>query len=114
MNTNNTPRPNFDPNEIRVRSTTYNNPVRPASEFSDIGDRQGPPTVTDINYIPGFLAANIGRTVRAEFVIGNAYIDKAGRLISVGTNYFILEEAGTGVQIMCDLYSVKFVNILPR
>ena len=34
------------------------------------GTQQGPPPVTSIGYIPGFLASIIGRTVRAEFIIG--------------------------------------------
>ena len=72
---------------------------------------QGPPSPFDRNYIPGFLASNIGKKVRAEFVIGTAqYIDKSGKLIDVGTNYFVLEDAGSQTFTMCDLYSVKFVT----
>jgi hypothetical protein len=74
-------------------------------------DREGPPPVFDRDYVPGYLTSLIGRTIRAEFVIGNAYIDKAGKLIEVGVNYFVLQELN-GALIMCDLYSVRFVNVL--
>jgi len=73
----------------------------------------GPPPTTDINYIPGYLASNIGRNVRAEFIVGSyQYTDKTGRLVAVGVNYFVLEDVNSRTLIMCDLYSVKFVTII--
>lgn len=77
------------------------------------GDREGPPPATEKGYIPAFLASNIGRYIRAEFVIGtNMYTDRVGKLISVGTNYFVLEDFLSHAQVMCDLYSVKFVTVM--
>jgi hypothetical protein len=75
-------------------------------------DREGPPPVFDIEYIPGYLLSNIGKNVRAEFVIGNSYVDKVGRLIEVGVNYFVLDDVNSKTHIMCDLYSVKFVTVI--
>ena len=76
-------------------------------------DQQGPPPVADVGYVPYYLASNIGRLVRAEFSIGTGlYIDKTGRLIEVGINYFVLQDVNSRTNIMCDLYSVKFVTIL--
>lgn len=64
-------------------------------------------------YIPEYLAENIGMFVRAEFILGaNQYSDKAGRLIEVGKDYFVLEDVNTQANIMCDLFSVKFVTIM--
>jgi hypothetical protein len=75
--------------------------------------QQGPPPIMDRSYIPGYLAENIGKNVRAEFVIGtNQYVDKTGRLYEVGTNYFVLEDVNSRTHTMCDLYSVKFVTLL--
>lgn len=74
--------------------------------------QEGPPPVMDINYIPGYLVNNIGKNVRAEFIINNTNVDKTGRLISVGVNYFVLEDVNSRTHIMCDLYSVKFVTVL--
>lgn len=75
--------------------------------------RQAPPPTTDINYIPGFLASNIGRSVRAEFIIGSSqYVDKAGILSAVGINYFVLQDPSSRTYTMCDLYSVRFVTFL--
>ncbi|MDF2632930.1 MAG: hypothetical protein K0Q85_1526 [Caproiciproducens sp.] len=77
--------------------------------------QQGPPPATDREYIPGYLYANIGKVVRAEFIIGNAqYMDKTGRLTEVGVNYFVLQDTFSGLPVMCDLYSVKFVTTLER
>ena len=74
---------------------------------------QGPPPATDRSYIPGYLAANLGKNVRAEFVLGTGfYTDKTGILREVGTNYFVLEDYISHARIMCDLYSVKFVTTL--
>lgn len=75
--------------------------------------RQAPPPTSDINYIPGFLASNIGRSVRAEFIVGsNQYVDKSGILSGVGINYFILQDPSARTYTMCDLYSVRFVTFL--
>lgn len=74
--------------------------------------QQGPPTVADISYMPGYLMSNIGKNVRAEFYINNFSLDKAGKLVSVGANYFVLEDINSRTNIMCDLYSVRFVTIL--
>jgi hypothetical protein len=74
---------------------------------------QGPPPSAEVGYIPYFLTQNIGKSVRAEFIIGNnQYADKTGILLEVGINYFVLDDVGSRTHIMCDLYSVKFVTIL--
>lgn len=75
--------------------------------------QQGPPPATERGFIPYYLTLNIGKSVRAEFIIGsNQYIDKSGILIEVGINYFVLQDIGSKTHVMCDLYSVKFVTIL--
>jgi hypothetical protein len=75
--------------------------------------QQGPPLATERGFIPYYLTQNIGKSVRAEFIIGsNQYIDKSGILIEVGINYFVLQDVGSRTHVMCDLYSVKFVTIL--
>ena len=75
--------------------------------------QQGGPTVTDADYIPGFLASMIGRNVRAEFLLGTSqYVDKTGILVEVGVNFFVLQDVNSRTNTMCDLYSVKFVTIL--
>jgi len=75
--------------------------------------QQGPPPSTEKGYIPNYLASNIGKNVRAEFIVGtNQYVDKTGVLIEVGINYFVLLDVNSRAHIMCDLYSVKFVTVL--
>jgi len=75
--------------------------------------REGPPPSAERGYIPYFLASNIGKIVRAEFIIGtNQYFDKVGTIIEVGINYFVLDDAALHHHVMCDLYSVKFVTLL--
>jgi hypothetical protein len=87
-------------------------PVMPPLQPTYPPDQQGPPPVTDVGYVPAYLAKNIGRDVRAEFIINNAYLDKSGRLIEVGINYFVLYDVNSRTNIMCDLYSVRFVTVL--
>ncbi len=85
----------------------------PSMQQSDVGFQQGPPFSTDPGYIPYFLRSNIGRNVRAEFIVGsNQFVDKTGRLLEVGINYFVLEDYISHARVMCDLYSVRFVTIL--
>ena len=75
--------------------------------------QQGPPPVTEFGYIPGYLASNIGRNIKAEFIIGTSNsVEKVGRLIDVGINYFVLQDVNSRTNIMCDLYSVRFVTVL--
>jgi len=66
-----------------------------------------------VDYIPGYLASNIGRNVRAEFILGTSqFTDKTGVLVDVGINYFVLQDINSRAYIMCDLYSVRFVTLL--
>lgn len=75
--------------------------------------QQGPPPSTEPGFIPYYLSQNIGRNVRAEFIVGTSqYVDKTGVLIEVGINYFVLLDVNSRAHIMCDLYSVRFVTIL--
>jgi len=75
--------------------------------------QQGSPPSTEKGYIPYYLASNIGKIVRAEFIIGTSqYADKTGILTEVGINYFVLNDVNFRTDVMCDLYSVKFVTIL--
>lgn len=75
--------------------------------------QEGPPPVSNIDYIPGYLVSNIGKNIKAEFVVGTSqYVEKTGKLIDVGVNYFVLEDVNSKTNIMCDLYSVKFVTVL--
>ena len=77
------------------------------------GSIQGPPPSTEPGFIPNYLTKNIGKNVRAEFIIGTSqYADKTGKLVEVGINYFVLEDVNSRTLVMCDLYSVKFVTIL--
>jgi hypothetical protein len=72
---------------------------------------QGPPPVTERGYIPGYLESLMGRTIRAEFLLGGSVMtDRVGILREVGVNYFVLEDQVSHALIMCDLYSVKFVT----
>lgn len=75
-------------------------------------NQEGPPPVTDIGYIPNYLMKNIGKNIKAEFIINTAQYEKTGRLIAVGVNYFVLEDVNSRTNIMCDLYSVKFITVI--
>ena len=83
-----------------------------ATNSNSLSSQQGPPPAADRGFIPYYLASNIGKSVRAEFILGNSqYVDKSGVLIEVGVNYFVLEDVNSRNHIMCDLYSVRFVTI---
>lgn len=85
---------------------TYALPIYPPMQ-------QGPPPVTEAEYIPGFLASMIGKNIKAEFIVGSSqYVEKVGKLVKVGVNYFVIQDINSRTNIMCDLYSVRFVTIL--
>jgi len=90
-------------------------PITPIQQSTPMAPitQQGPPPSTERGYIPYYLASNIGKNVRAEFIIGTMqYVDKVGLLSEVGINYFVLRDVNSRTDIMCDLYSVKFVTVL--
>lgn len=62
--------------------------------------------------LPDYLRSQIGRIVRVEFLIGNNRADKVGRLREVGADYLVLEDANGVKDVVGDLRSVRFVNIL--
>lgn len=76
------------------------------------GMMEGPPRITEIYYTPGYLTTLIGKFIRAEFIIGtNTLVDRSGVLVNVGVNFFVLRDTNFNNNIMCDLYSVKFVTV---
>ncbi len=90
------------------QSTTPFTPIQQGNAIT----QQGPPPSTEKGYIPNYLASNIGKYVRAEFIIGTTqYVDKTGVIAEVGVNYFVLHDVNARADVMCDLYSVKFVTI---
>lgn len=110
----NAPRHTFSPNAAAIPTQQGGTavPSIPMQQGSVI-TQQGPPPSTERGYIPYYLASNIGKNVRAEFIIGsNQYTDRTGVLIEVGINYFVLNDVNSRTNVMCDLYSVKFVTIL--
>lgn len=76
------------------------------------GSVDGPPALTDSEYIAGFLRQYIGRLLLVEFVVGtNSFMDRSGFLREVGVNYIVLEDLISRNLVMCDLYSIRFVTI---
>jgi hypothetical protein len=69
-----------------------------------------PETVESTLFIPGYLTTQIGRNLRVEFLVGNMVTDRTGVLEAVGASYIILGQLD-GSRIVCDLFSIKFVQI---
>jgi len=73
------------------------------------------PTLTNINYTQAFLRTLIGRNVRVSFLIGTSLlVDRVGTLLEVGISYIVLRQLDANIDVMADLYSIKFVDIYPR
>lgn len=71
-----------------------------------------PVTAESVQFLNGFLRTQIGRRIKAEFLIGtNSFLDREGTLLGVGVNYFIINETDTDDLTICDFYSVKFIKI---
>lgn len=102
-------------------SNTFNNrgvtPVQ--NQVSTVEERQelfttapGSPTVLGIEYTQGYLRTIIGRRVRVTFLLGTSSLtDRSGILTHVGISYIILRQTQTNTDVLCDIYSIEFVNI---
>lgn len=78
----------------------------------DFEKSPGSPTNLGIEYTQGYLRTQIGKRVRVTFLIGTNLIqDRTGTLLQVGISYIILRETDTNSKVLCDIYSIKFVNI---
>lgn len=71
-----------------------------------------PENMTNNAYIPAYLRKQIGRWVRAEFLVGKSIVEKVGQLIEVGTEYIILKLLEPATTMLCDVSSIKFITII--
>lgn len=62
-----------------------------------------------LQYLNGYLRTQIGKYVKAEFLVGSTNIAvKYGKLTGVGLNYILIENPATGDVSACDFYNIKF------
>lgn len=72
----------------------------------------GAPVTQDTDFVQGYLRTQIGKRVRATFLLGTGTLqDRTGILESVGISYIILRNEETNTKEMADIYSIKFVVI---
>ncbi len=71
-----------------------------------------PETFTNTMYLPGYLRTQIGRLVNVNFLIGTQLVDRAGILTQIGDSYIVLRPLAEKFDVVCDLYSIKFVTVL--
>jgi predicted glycosyltransferase len=80
---------------------------------SDFETAPGSPTSLGTGYMPGYLKTQIGKHIKVTFQLGTNLIqDLTGVLEKVGINYIILIEDETKSPVLCDIYSIQFVEIL--
>jgi hypothetical protein len=73
----------------------------------------GSPTVLGVEYTQGFLRTIIGKRVKVTFLIGtDSLTDRSGILEEVGISFIVLKDTDTNVNVLCDLFAIKFVIIL--
>ena len=69
--------------------------------------------VLSSEYLQGYIRRFIGRSVRAQFLVGeNLLQDRTGVLTEVGASYLVLRTPETGVLVVCDVYSLRFMDVL--
>ncbi len=96
-------------------------PPAAVSETQDIRQQPAPTaetaqpaplTMEGTEYLNGFLRTQIGKNVLVQFLLGsNTFTDKAGRLLAVGANYILLQEANSDDLLVCDFFNIRFVTI---
>jgi hypothetical protein len=63
--------------------------------------------------LQNYLQKIINRFVKVDFLIGSDnIISKEGLLKEVGSDYIVLEMLSTNDLLICDIYSIKFVQII--
>lgn len=93
------------------QTTPTPTPVTPAPS-STFEMAPGSPVIQDTNYTQGYLRTQIGKRVRATFLLGTGTLqDRTGILENVGISYIILRNEETNTKEMADIYSIKFVVI---
>jgi hypothetical protein len=71
-----------------------------------------PPPTIGTEYTQGYLRTQIGKRMRVTFLLGTNIIqDRTGVLNQVGISYIILIDDESQNLELCDIYSIKFVNI---
>lgn len=79
--------------------------------LSDLNQPQ-PLSTESVQFLNGFLRTQIGNRVRVEFLIGtNTYLEKSGKLLAVGANYIVLQQAFSDDLLVCDFFTIKFITI---
>ncbi len=99
--------PGSNPSEMGFSNATiYEYPAPPAAwpNRPQMPDRSCPAEMGSVTY----LCSQKGKIFRVEMGDG---VTKSGILRSVGRNYIILEESGSGNHIMCTMGSIKSIDI---
>lgn len=98
------PMPHANFNAVQGSHTSPGLPTAPASPTS--------PTTIGTDYTQGYLRSQIGKRMGVTFLLGTNIIqDRVGVLEDVGIDFILLREDETSNLVMCDIYSIKFVNI---
>lgn len=105
------PMPDMQP-QMPMPFYPYQSPPTAPTPQPDLRREEGPPVLTDTEFLQGYLRTLIGKFVRVDFLIGtNTFIDKAGTLLDVGVDHIVLQEPETDDKVIADLYSIKFVKV---
>lgn len=64
------------------------------------------------NYLQDYLKTTVNRLVKVDFLFDGNFVSKEGILKEVGSDYIVLEMLQTNDLLVCDLYSIKFVQII--
>ncbi|MDD4779680.1 MAG: hypothetical protein PHT02_03585 [Tissierellia bacterium] len=64
------------------------------------------------SYLQDYLKSTVNRLVKVDFLLDSNFISKEGILKEVGNDYIILEMLQTNDLLACDIYSIKFVQII--
>lgn len=65
------------------------------------------------NNLQNYLKNKLNRFAKVDFLIGNdSLISKDGILKEIGNDYIVLEMIDSNDLLVCDIYSIKFVQII--
>lgn len=94
------------------------NPPENQEQYPANGERNSsrlplPETLENPIFTPAFLEQHIGKLMRLSFLIGSEIVDRTGVLKEIGASFIVIEPVGLpGVIELCDLFSLKFADII--
>ena len=110
-NMQNSSQNNWDNSMVLPWNNNQNMQTNQHNMWNDAENNSGS---VDVRSYQEVLFDSVGKFMVCRFLVGSEnMVSVSGMLKNVGKDFFILEDPCTKMETTCDLYSVKFISVLP-